>query len=165
MPRRLAFGSPPGRPMSLSRIAAVVLVAASVLACSSSSAPSEPPAPPAPPKIVKAAPTPLASLADAVTTVDAMLVAKTPRQSYRDGPNPSATPEAIASYLERGFGELVAAAGQPYVTRIIDGGTPPAPGKSPKIGRRFSSPQSAPWAESTAKTRFPVAWDEASPNS
>lgn len=147
MPRRSAFGLVP-------RILVTLLVTASAIACSSSSDSSEPPATTTPPKIVKAAPTPMASLASAVTTVDAAFTPKTPRQSYKDGPNPSATPEAIASYLERGFGELVPGAGQAHVTRVIDGSTPPPPGANAKRVLRFAHVADLQLSDDESPTRL-----------
>ena len=140
MPRRSAFGSflVPPLPLLSPRILVTLLVTSMAIACSSSSNPDGPPATPTPPKIVKAAPVPMASLASASSSLDTTLVPKTARQSYKDGPNPSATPEANASYLERGFGEMTPAAGQPYVTRVIDGSTPPAPGANAKRVLRFA---------------------------
>lgn len=90
-----------------------------------------------PPKIEKPKPTPLPPLASTVTTVDATLVPTKARQSYKNGPNPSATPDALKMYLDNGFGELGPAAGQPYVKRVIDGSTPPAPGANAKRVLRF----------------------------
>ena len=147
MPRRSAFGLTP-------RILVAVLVTASALACSSSSDSTEPPGPVVAPKIVKAAPVPMASLASAATTVDATLVPTKPRQSYKDGPNPSATPEALASYLERGFGELAPAAGQPYVTRVIDGSTPPPPGANAKRVLRFAHVADLQLSDDESPTRL-----------
>ncbi|HSO40514.1 MAG TPA: hypothetical protein VLT33_48640 [Labilithrix sp.] len=110
-----------------------------VVACSSAS--SSEPGPPLvvpPAKIVKAAPTPMAPLASVKTTVEATFAPAKPNQTYRDGPNPSVVPADLQSYLDRGFGDLVDAPGQPYVVRAIDGSTPPAPGANAKRILRFA---------------------------
>jgi 3',5'-cyclic AMP phosphodiesterase CpdA len=121
MLRRVAFGSLP-------------LVFA--IACSST--PSDPGPPAGPGKIVKPPPAGMPALTSVVTTVDATLVPTKARQSYKAGPNPSATPEALASYIGQGFGELAPSAGEPYVTRVIDNSMPPVPGANAKRVLRFA---------------------------
>jgi 3',5'-cyclic AMP phosphodiesterase CpdA len=127
------------------------------VACSSSTVDPGPPPPPAPPpKIEKAAPPPMASLASAVTTVDATLVPSKARQSYKDGLNPSVLPETLASYLDRGFGELAPSAGEPYVTRVIDGSMPPAPGANAKRILRFAHLADLQLSDDESPTRLGI---------
>ena len=109
-----------------------------VLACSSSSAPLDAPIVVPSGKIEKAPPTPMPVLASARTTLEATFTAAKPVQSYRDGPNPAALPESLKSYLERGFGDLADGPGQPYVTRAIDGSSPPPAGPNAKRLLRFA---------------------------
>lgn len=106
-------------------LAFVLVGAVQVVACSSSDAPSPRPEP-----------SPLAPVTDATTVVDASLSPSHPRQSYQAGPNPAA-PDALASYLERGFGELTAAPGVPYVARTIDGSPVPPAGPAARRLLRF----------------------------
>ncbi|MBI2395588.1 MAG: metallophosphoesterase [Deltaproteobacteria bacterium] len=81
--------------------------------------------------------TPLPRLASAPTTVDRMLSPTASKQKYTDGPNP-ADPDALASYLTRGFGDLAPAAGEPHASRAIDGSTPPPAGPRAKRLVRFA---------------------------
>jgi 3',5'-cyclic AMP phosphodiesterase CpdA len=100
-----------------------------LLAVACSSSPDDPGAP-ATVKPQKYTPTALPPLASAVTTVDATFAPSGPRQAYSAGPNPAAAPADLKSYLDRGFGELAPAAGQPLTTRVMGSaaqGTPPAP--------------------------------------
>jgi 3',5'-cyclic AMP phosphodiesterase CpdA len=100
-----------------------------LLAVACSSTPDDPGAPTAV-KPQKYTPAALPVLASAVTTVDATLAASGPRQTYTGGPNPAGSPDDLKSYLDRGFGELTPAAGQPMVTRVMGSATegpPPAP--------------------------------------
>ena len=124
MLRRVAFGS------------IAWLVGLFAIACSST--PSDPGAPAGPAKIVKPAPTALGAVMSTSTIKDATLVPTKPKQSYKDGPNPSATVEALASYEDRGFGDLMMSGGVAYVTRVIDGSTPPAAGPNAKRLLRFA---------------------------
>ncbi|AKU95418.1 hypothetical protein AKJ09_02082 [Labilithrix luteola] len=105
----------------------VVLPLLLALACSSS---SDEPTNGTP--VDRPAPSPLPVLTDVPTTLDKTLVPTTPRQSYKDGPNPSASPASLTDYLNRGFGELAPGPGVPYATRVVDGSTPPAPGPNAK---------------------------------
>ena len=82
-------------------------------------------------------PTALPHLASAATTVEATLRRSKSRQSYTAGPNPGASPEALQSYLDQGFGELVPDAGEVYITRATDDATPPASGANAKRVLRF----------------------------
>ena len=102
------------------------------VACSSS---SDDPAPDTT-KPVKVKPTALPALASAVTTVEATFSARAP-QKYSDGPNPASDVDGLQSYLDRGFGDLTPGPGQPFVTRAIDGSTPPAAGPNAKRLLRF----------------------------
>jgi len=121
MMRRAAFGFLP-----------LVLLA---VACSSSSddggGGTTPPA-----TTPKYTPAPLPALADAPTTLESRLAPSKARQSYTAGPNP-AMPDALATYLDQGFGELAPAPGETYVTRVIDGSTPPPKGPNAKRVARF----------------------------
>jgi len=92
----------------------------------------------APTKIVKSAPSPMAPLASVSTTVTATFAPAKPNQTYRDGPNPSLLPESLKDYLDRGFGDLTEAPGQPHLARAIDGSTPPAPGANARRLLRFA---------------------------
>jgi 3',5'-cyclic AMP phosphodiesterase CpdA len=142
MLRRLGFGFVP------------LLLA---VACSSTTDDPGPPAPPAPPpKIEKAAPTPMPALASAVTTLEATLVPTKAKQSYKAGPNPGAKPDALQTYLDNGFGELAPAAGEPYVTRAIDGSTPPAPGANAKRVLRFAHLADLQLSDDESPTRLGV---------
>lgn len=87
-----------------------------------------------PPKYTPAA---LPPLADAPTTLTVRLTPKTPQQQYTAGPNPVA-PDALQSYLDRGFGEQAEGPGEAtYTTRVIDDSTPPAAGPGAKRIVRF----------------------------
>ena len=137
MLRRVAFGSLP------------VLFA---IACSSAS--NDPSAPAAPAKIVKPAPTPLGAVMSTSTIKDATLVPAKAKQSYKDGPNPSVTVEALASYEDRGFGDLSMSGGVAYVTRVIDGSTPPAAGPNAKRLLRFAHVADLQLSDDESPTRL-----------
>jgi len=127
-----------------------------VAACSSSSSdtPSGPvndAGPDAPPKYD---PTKLPELASAPTTVDATLVPKTPRQDYTAGPNPGKEPDALSDYLSRGFGDLNSSPGLAYMTRVIDGSTPPPPGANAKRILRFATLADLQLADDESPTRL-----------
>ncbi|MBX3222954.1 MAG: hypothetical protein KF795_20755 [Labilithrix sp.] len=98
-------------------------------------------------------PTVYPSLADALTTVDRTFAPRTPRQSPEVGPNPSLV-EPLADYLGRGFGELDQAPGDPYVTRVIDDSTPPAPGPNAKRVVRFVHLADLQLADDESPTRL-----------
>jgi 3',5'-cyclic AMP phosphodiesterase CpdA len=121
-----------------------------VMACSSSSDATSPPAATKPPR---PDPTPLAPLTDAPTTVDRVLGVVTARQTYKDGPNPSSY-DAMLDYEKRGFGDLVVQPGQPYVTRVIDGSTPPAPGPNAARILRFATLADLQLADDESPTRL-----------
>ncbi|MBL8607288.1 MAG: metallophosphoesterase [Myxococcales bacterium] len=105
-----------------------------IVACSSSSdPPAEADAGPAkPPKYTPAA---LPAVSSAQTTREATLVPTRPRQAPVP-PNPAKT-DGQKGYLDQGFGELAAGPGEAYVTRTIDGSTPPAAGPNAKRVARF----------------------------
>ncbi len=131
-----------------------------VIACSSTSSPSDP-GPPAPPaKIVKAAPVPRPAVASAVTTTDTTFSPAHATQSYRDGPNPAVLPASLQSYLDRGFGEVTTSPGQPYITRVIDGSTPPPPGANAKRVLRFAHLADLQLSDDESPTRL-GAYDSA----
>ena len=125
-----------------------------IAACSSSSSDPTPPAAEPPAKIVKPAPAPMAPLASVKTTVDATFSPAKPNQTYRDGPNPSAVPADLRSYLDRGFGDLVDGPGQPYVVHTIDGSTPPAPGANAKRVLRFAHLSDLQLSDDESPTRL-----------
>ncbi len=137
MSSRAAFG-----------LAAVIAV---VAACSSSKSDSAADAgPTAPPKYD---PTPLPQLSDAPLTTDQTLVPKTPKQAYSAGPNPDDY-AARDDYLAKGFGDVSMSPGQPYVTRVIDGSTPPAPGPNAKRVLRFATLADLQLADDESPTRL-----------
>jgi hypothetical protein len=105
----------------------------------------------------------LPELASAPTTFDGTLVPKTLKQPYTAGPNP-ALPDALVDYLKRGFGDLNNAAGEPYVTRVIDGSTPPAPGPGAKRILRFATLADLQLADDESPTRLGL-YDSASTTS
>lgn len=86
----------------------------------------------------KEEPATLPPLTDAQTTAERTFVAKTARQDYKAGPNPS-NYDALNDYLTRGFGDVDPAAGQTPVVRVIDGSTPPAPGPNAKRVLHFAT--------------------------
>ena len=143
MLRRLAFGSVP-----------VLLV----IACSSSPTPVAPA--PAPAKIVKGAPVPMPALASAVITTETTFIPAHAAQSYKDGPNPAVLPQSLQSYLDRGFGNLTSSAGQAYVTRVIDGSTPPPAGANAKRLLRFAHLADLQLSDDESPTRL-GAYDSA----
>jgi hypothetical protein len=122
-----------------------------VFACSSSS--DESPPTPTPVNKPRHKPTVFAPLADAVTTKDKTLVVKTARQKDTDGPNPS-SPTALDDYLKRGFGDQSDGPGEAYVTRAIDGSTPPAPGANAKRILRFAHLADTQLADDESPTRL-----------
>ncbi|HEY8077499.1 MAG TPA: hypothetical protein VIF62_25410 [Labilithrix sp.] len=139
MSSRAAFG-----------LATFIVVVAS---CSSSSSDTQSVAdagPPAPPKYT---PMPLPPLTSVVLTTGQTLVPKTPKQAYTAGPNPDdyATRD---DYLAKGFGDLNQAAGEPYVTRVIDGSTPPPPGANAKRVLRFTTLADLQLADDESPTRL-----------
>jgi hypothetical protein len=79
---------------------------------------------------------PLPELTSAAMTDRIRLAPKTPRVSADTNPNP-ADPTALASYLERGFGELAQAPGEAHTKRTIDGSKAQAPGPNRKRLLRF----------------------------
>lgn len=119
-------------------LAAIAFLSLAVAGCSSSGDPSPPATTPGKQHPPKYTPTPLPPLTAAKTTADETIAPKTAKQSYKDGPNPS-LPDALVDYLKRLFGEAQPAAGQQYVTRVIDGSTPPPPGPNAKRILRFST--------------------------
>lgn len=121
------------------------------IACSSSSDEGDGSTTPGKPQ--KYTPTALPQLASAPTTVESTLARTKPRQSYTAGPNPGASPEALQSYLDQGFGELVPGAGEPYITRAIDDSTPPAPGPNAKRVLRFAHLSDLQLADDESPTR------------
>jgi 3',5'-cyclic AMP phosphodiesterase CpdA len=121
------------------------------IACSSSADDGDGTSPPgAPPKYT---PAPLPELASAPTTLESTLTRTKPTQSYTAGPNPGASPEALQSYLDQGFGELAPAAGEPYVTRAIDDSTPPPAGPNAKRVIRFAHLADLQLADDESPTR------------
>jgi 3',5'-cyclic AMP phosphodiesterase CpdA len=140
MLRRVAFGSLP--------------VLFTALACSSTPTDPGPPTPATPAKIVKPSPTPLAPVTTTVTIKDLTLVPSKAKQSYKAGPNPSVTVEALASYEGQGFGDLAMSGGQPYVTRVIDSTTPPAAGPNAKRLLRFAHMADLQLADDESPTRL-----------
>jgi hypothetical protein len=119
----------------LRRAAFTLLPLLFAIACSSSSDSADtPPGTTAPPKYK---PTALPVLASATTTADGTLTAKSARQEYTAGPNPGSAPADLQSYLDRGMGELAPSPALAYVTKAIDGSTPPAPGANAKKLLRF----------------------------
>ncbi|MDB4938240.1 MAG: hypothetical protein JWP87_5212 [Labilithrix sp.] len=143
----------------LRRLGFALLPLAFAAACSSSPDDPGPPATPEPTppqKIVKDAPTAMPALASAVTTVDATFTPSKARQSYKDGPNPSVLPQDLASYLDRGFGELTSSAGQPYITRVIDASTPPAAGANAKRILRFAHLADLQLSDDESPTRLGI---------
>jgi len=118
------------------RAAFAVLPIVLVLACSSSDDADATPQP-TPGKPEAYTPTALPPLASVPTTVDTRLTPTRAKQPYTAGENPAKSPEALASYLEQGFGELAPGPGEPYVTRTIDGSTAPPPGPNAKRILRF----------------------------
>ena len=106
--------------------------------------------PSAPPKYD---PTPLPPLASAPLTTDQTLVPKTPKQSYSAGPDPD---DYLVrdDELGRGFGDVDVAAGQPFVTRVIDGSAPPAPGANAKRILRFATLADLQLADDESPTRL-----------
>lgn len=85
----------------------------------------------------KYTPKALPALSSAVSTTESTLSPTGPRQKYTDGPNPAGKTEDLQSYLDRGFGELAPAGGSAYVTKAIDGSTPPPAGANAKRILRF----------------------------
>ncbi len=81
-------------------------------------------------------PTVLAPLTSAPTTLETRYSPTHAAQKYTDGPNPAA-PDALATYLEKGFGEQTAGPGEQYIRRVIDDSTPPAAGTNAKRILRF----------------------------
>ena len=81
---------------------------------------------------------------------------KKARQSYKNGPNPSSSPEALQTYLDQGFGELAAASGEAYMTRVIDGSTPPAPGPGAKRVLRFAHVADLQLSDDESPTRLGI---------
>lgn len=116
------------------RTLTVVAALSIAFACSSS---DETPADSKPSVKSRYNPTVLAPLADAPTTRDRTLVTKTARQTSEQGPNP-ARPDALADYLQRGFGDVDVGPGDAYVVRTIDGSTPAAAGPAAKRLVRFA---------------------------
>lgn len=135
----------------LRRVAWGVALMSMAVACSSSD--DGPPAEPAPQAKPRHEPTVFAPLGDALTTKDATLVPKTPRQTYQQGPNP-ALPDALADYLGRGFGDVDVGPGEAYVTRAIDGSTPPAAGPNAKRLLRFVHLADTQVADDESPTRL-----------
>lgn len=107
----------------------------------------------APGKPEKYTPTALPPLASAVTTVAGTLSRSKPRQSYTAGLNPAASPEALQSYLDQGFGELVAGGGEAFVARAIDGSTPPPAGPNARRLVRFAHLADLQLADDESPTR------------
>ncbi len=99
------------------------------------------------------APTVYPLLTDAPTTKDRTFVPRRGRQSPETGPNP-AQPDPLADYLSRGFGETDTGPGDPYVTRVIDDSTPPAPGPNAKRLVRFVHLADLQLADDESPTRL-----------
>ncbi len=106
------------------------------IACSSSSddggGGTTPPRPPA-----KYTPKALPPLSSAISTTESTLTPTGARQKYSDGPNPARDPKDLASYLDRGLGELAPSPGLAFTTKVIDGSTPPAAGPGAQRILRF----------------------------
>lgn len=124
------------------------------LACSSSSDEDPPPVPNPTVEKPRHKPQVFPPLLDAPTTREKTLVVKTTKQKDTDGPNPSATPEALDDYLNRGFGDLVDGPGEEYATRVIDDSTPPAPGPNAKRILRFVHLADTQLADDESPTRL-----------
>lgn len=75
--------------------------------------------------------------ADVKTTVDRTYLTAHFRQDASKGPNPSKTPEALAYYLDLGYGAVTEQPGEGFHTRVIDNTTAPAPGPNAKRITRF----------------------------
>lgn len=121
-----------------------------VAACSSDPAgPAPTPTPtPEPVQVI-----PLAPLGEVKTTLDRTFSSKQPRQSSSAGPNP-ALPEALESYLAKGFGELVEGKGEPYLARAL-GSDPPTPaGPNAKRLTRFVHMPDLQIADDESPTRL-----------
>lgn len=99
-----------------------------VAACSST---TDPPGGPTPGTSEPVAVVPLAPLGEVKTTVDRTFTPKRTPQKASAGPNPS-LPEAYASYVSQGFGELVEGKGEPHTKRQIGAEAPPAAGPNAK---------------------------------
>jgi 3',5'-cyclic AMP phosphodiesterase CpdA len=114
------------------RVLPALFFCAVAAACSSTSDPK-----PQTQAVTKYKPTVLPALGDVKTTAEITLSPTHARQSYKDGPNPAA-PDARDNYLKNGFGDTAPGPGWSYVTRVIDGSTPPAPGPNAKRLLRFA---------------------------
>jgi 3',5'-cyclic AMP phosphodiesterase CpdA len=135
-------------------LGAVVVLAA----CSSSDGDA-----PAPGAKTRNKPTVFPLLADAPTTVERTLKPRTPIAPKESGPNPG-DPTALADYLARGFGETDLGPGEPYVVRVIDDSTPPAPGPNAKRVMRFVHVSDFQIGDDESPTRFAL-FDGAGPAS
>jgi 3',5'-cyclic AMP phosphodiesterase CpdA len=130
-------------------LAFVALPVASIIACSSPDDPVKPGTPTPP----RHKPTVLAPLGAVKTTAEGTLAPKRARQSPKDGPNPAA-PDAAKKYLADGLGDLAPAPAWTYVTRSIDGSTPPAAGPNAKRVLRFAHIPDFQLADDESPTRL-----------
>ncbi|MCA9584653.1 MAG: metallophosphoesterase [Myxococcales bacterium] len=110
---------------------ALALFSASVLACSSST--DEPPKGPAGPRLTKLPPL---AAPPQLTTTRRFVATKAP-QGPKAGPGNPAIFSILDEYKKLGFGAVTPGPGEAYVTRAIDGTTPPPPGPGAKRLLRF----------------------------
>lgn len=105
------------------------------------------------PKPPKYPPSTLPPLGDAKTTAQLSYSPKHASQPYSAGPNPS-QPEALATYLKDGFGDLQEGPGLTPVVIAVDGSTPPPPGANAKRILRFVSLADLQIADDESPTRL-----------
>lgn len=105
------------------------------------------------PKPPKYPPSTLPPLGDAKTTAQLSYSPKHASQPYSAGPNPS-QPEALATYLKDGFGDLQEGPGLTPVVISVDGSTPPPAGANAKRILRFVSLADLQIADDESPTRL-----------
>lgn len=115
------------------------------VACStshSSSGTSTPSAPSLPP------------LANAPTTLDQTIAPRIARVASPTAEDPAQPPAALADLLAQGYGDTIVGPGDPIVTQVIDGTTPPAPGPNAKRLLRFAHLADLQIADDESPTRL-----------
>ncbi len=142
---------------SISTVFAILAASVTVTACTSNATEglvsgSDPST--EPPSETRPLPTAMPALASAVTTVEANFTPKTARHSYSEGPNPAASPDELDRYLSNGYGDVNPAPGLAYVTRTMDGSTPPAAGPGAKRIARFAHLADLQLADDESPARF-----------
>ena len=105
--------------------------------------------------VVKFAPTALLPVTDAPTTAEKTLNITAKKQTAKDGPNPADFTVAMDDEA-KGFGDLAEGPGNPFVTRVIDGSTPPAPGPNMKKVLRFTTLADLQLSDDESPTRLGI---------